>query len=228
MIRKTKSYYSTKNIVMKRIILLAITVIVVFVSCGTSKQKAYNDYQYRKWQEEQNNKSGEESAQRPGRTLRTVDPCIELAQADTENLRAYGTATSYVEKTALNEAERDARNRLAAMLKTAVEGAAQDYERNASNNLQNTAGTLGEAIMTQFVAEEVKNTKVIKTSIYDLTDGSVQVYVCIEMKTPAEDFDKKLENTLERDGFIELQYDRERFIKQMKESLEEYKRLNMK
>lgn len=213
---------------MKKILVMAIAAIVVFASCGTSKKTAYEDYQYRKWLEEQNNAAGEESAQRPGRKLRTTEPCIELAQADVENLRAYGTATAYVEKTALNEAERDARNRLAAMLKTAVEGAAQDYERNANDNLQNTSGTLGEAIMTQFVAEEIKNTRIIKTSIYDLTDGSVQVYVCLEMKTPKDDFDKKLEEVLDRDGFIELQYDRERFIKQMEKSLEEYKRQNIK
>lgn len=211
---------------MKKILFIAAASILL-ASCGTSHKNASTDYQYQQWLAQQQQ---EQSAQqRPGRTMRTLEPCIELAQAaDADNLRAYGTATSYIEKNALNEAERDARNRLAAMLKTAVEGAAQDYQQNANKDLKNTAGSLGEAIMTQFVAEEISNTRIIKTTIYDLADGSIQVYVCLEMKTSKENFDKKLNNTLDRDGLIELQYDRERFIKQMDKGLEEYKQKNMK
>ncbi len=214
---------------MKKIFVIVISAVTLLVSCGTSKKTASTDYQYQQWLAQQQQQSQQQSTQlRPSRTPRTLDPCIELAQADAENLRAYGTATSYVEKVALNEAERHARNRLAAMLKTAVEGAAQDYEQNANKNLKNTVGSLGEAIMTQFVAEEISNTKIIKTTIYDLADGSVQVYVCLEMKTNKDDFDNNLNNALDRDGLIELQYDRDRFIEHMKKGLEDYKQQNMK
>ncbi len=82
--------------------------------------------------------------------------------------------------------------------------------------------------MSQFVAEEISNTRIIKTTIYDLADGSVQVYVCLEMKTNKDDFDKNLNHTLDRDGLIELQYDRDRFIKRMEMGLEDYKQKNMK
>ena len=82
--------------------------------------------------------------------------------------------------------------------------------------------------MTQFVAEEISNTRIIKTTMYDLTDGSIQVYVCLEMKMNKDDFDNNLNTTLDRDGLIELQYDRERFIRQMEKELEEYKQKNMK
>lgn len=166
-------------------------------------------------------------SQRPTRTLRTTEPCIELAQADSENIRAFGTATSYVEKAALNEAERDARNRLAAMMKVAVEGAAQDYEQNANQNLKKTAGTIGESVMTQFVAEEIKNTRILKTSIYDLSDGSIQVYVCLEIQSDKNNFSQNLENVLDREGLIELQYDRDRFVQKMAEGLEDYKKKQM-
>lgn len=214
---------------MKKIFVIVISAVTLLASCGTSKKTASTDYQYQQWLAQQQQQSQQQSTQpRPGRTPRTLDPCIELAQADAENLRAYGTATSYVEKVALNEAERDARNRLAAMLKTAVEGAAQDYEQNANKNLKNTAGSLGEAIMTQFVTEEISNTRIIKTTIYDLADGSVQVYVCLEMKTNKGDFDNNMNNTLDREGLIELQYDRDRFIEHMKKGLEDYKQQNMK
>ena len=78
--------------------------------------------------------------------------------------------------------------------------------------------------MTQFVAEEIKNTRILKTSIYDLADGSIQVYVCLEIRTNKNDFEKNLNNPLDRDGIIELQYDRDRFVKKMAEGLEEYKK----
>lgn len=195
------------------------------VSCGASKKTASSDYQYQQWKQQQ-----EQQAVTPQRsaTFRTVDPCIELAQAaDAENLRAFGTATSYIEQNALNAAARNARNELARMLKVAVEGAAQDYEQNANKNLKNSAGAIGESVMTQFVAEEIKNTRIIKTSIYDLADGSIKVYVCIEMRTNKNDFERNLDNTLDRDGIIELQYDRDRFVKKMAEGLEEYKKKQM-
>lgn len=198
--------------------------VLLFVACGSTKKMASSDYQYEQWKQQQEQAA---MSQRPARTLRTTEPCIELAQADSENIRAFGTATSYVEKTALNEAERDARNRLAAMMKVAVEGAAQDYEQNANQNLKKTAGSIGESVMTQFVAEEIKNTRILKTSIYDLSDGSIQVYVCLEIQSDKNNFSQNLENVLDREGLIELQYDRDRFVQKMAEGLEDYKKKQM-
>ncbi len=198
-------------------------VAAMMAGCGSSKDAAKNDYQYQQWKAQQEQKVAQGEQERPLAKRREVDPCIELANAESENWRAYGTSTSYVEKVALNEAARDARNSLANMMKVAIEGAAQDYEQNASENIKNTAAALGEAVMSQYVVGEIERTKIIKTSIYDLTDGTVQVYVCVEMKVDKEEFEQKLNNVLERDKLIEMQYDRERFIKSMAAGLEEYK-----
>ncbi len=206
-----------KNIV--SVALLGMT--FALASCGSSKQTAASDYEYQLWKQQQEQQSAQ---QRPARKLRAAEPCIELASAESENLRAYGTATSYIEKVAWNAAERDARSRLTAMIKTAVEGAAQDYERNANQNLKNTAATLSEAVMTQYMAEEIKNAPVIDHSLYDLSNGHVQVYVCLEIKTNTEELMKNLDNELDRDGVIELQYDRDRFLERMSEGLEEYRK----
>lgn len=201
-----------------RMYVMAVSAIVLCCSCGAKKM--VRDYQYQQWAQQQSN------PQRPTRTARTAEPCIELANSATEELRAYGTATSYNEKVALNEAERDARNRMTAMIKMAVEGAAQDYARNASADMKSTSETLGDVVMTQFFDAELQNTPVIKTSIYDLSDGSIQVYVCIEMRTKMGDLTKKLDNTLNRDGVMSIEYDRERFIEKMKDGLEDYKKRN--
>ncbi len=210
---------------MKKLLFLG-TIAFMALSCGSSKTalETQNQLLMMQMQQQQQSQQQQYAEQRPSRTSRTLDPCIEMAQADSENLRSYGTAKSYVEKTALNEAERDARNRMAMMMKTAVEGAAQDYERNANTNLQTTASTLGEAIMTQYVAQEISNTKVVKTSIYDLADGSIEVYVCIEMRKPTTDINDGISNVLDENSVIKTEYDRERFIDKMAAGLEEYKK----
>lgn len=200
--------------------------VLSLVACGSSKKATSSDYQYEQWKQQQEQQAAQN---RPGRTLRATEPCIELALADDcEYLRSYGTATSYVEKTALSEAERDARNRMAQMIKVAVEGAAQDYAQNANRNLKNSAATLGESVMTQYVAEELRNTRIIKTSLYDLTDGSIQVYVCLEMRTGKDAFGQNLNNFLDREGVVELQYDRDRFVEKTAQGLETYKQQNMR
>ncbi len=191
-----------------KFILVALSFILC-LSCAGTKQVASN------------------SPQRPSRTLRTTEPCIELANEDSNFMRAYGTATSYVEKTALNEAERDARNRLANMIQVAVEGAAQDHEKNATSNLKSTSQAIGEAVMTQYVSEVIKNTKILKTNIYDLTDGSIQVYVCLEMKVSKNDFEKGVDKALSDNEVMKLEHDRERFIEKMQKGLEEYKKSKM-
>jgi len=207
---------------MKKVIFIAIVAGAMAMESCASQKKSVPDYQYQQQQSQQQ----QQAQSRPTRTMRAVDPCIELANEDCDAWRAYGTATSYVEKVANNEAIRDARNQLAQMMKVAVEGAAQDYEQNAQTNLKSTASTLGESLMTQFVDEEVKNTRIIKTSIYDLADGSVQVYVCVEMRGDKKEFEKKLENVLDREDILATKYDREQFVKKMSQGLEDYKKRN--
>lgn len=204
---------------MKKNFVMAVTAAAMMLSsCGTQKQVVKNNYQQRQQAVEQ--------PQRPARTLRQLTRSEELAIEDCDQWRALGTATSYVEKAARNEAARDARNQLAQMMKVAVEGAAQDYEQNAQKNIKGSAASLGEAVMSQFVAEEVTNTRPLHYDVFDLSDGSVQVYVCIEIRKTKKEFADKLNNTLEREGLIELQYDRDRFIQKMSAGLEEYKKKN--
>ena len=202
-------------------VVLLITIAVMSVSCGSQKKLLEAQNQMLLMQQQQEQKQYSET--RPRRTARTIDPCIELAQADSPNIRSYGTAKSYVEKVALNEAERDARNKMALMMKTAIEGAAQDYEHNANTNLKTTAQTLGKAVMTQFVSQEISNTRVVKTSIYDLADGSIEVYVCLEMQKDIQDIKEGVSNVLDKNKVLEIESNRERFLDKMSDGLKEYK-----
>lgn len=212
---------------MKKILAITVTAIaMMLVSCSTKKVVAPDYQQHVAQQRQQAVEQPQYETQRPTRTLRQRTESEKLAIEDCNRWRALGTATSYVEKTARNEAMRDARNQMAQMMKVAVEGAAQDYEQNAQKNMKGSAASLGEAVMSQFVAEEVANTPAISYDVFDLSDGSVQVYVCIEIRETKKEFADKLTNMLEREDLIEIQYDRDRFIQKMSTGLEEYKKKN--
>lgn len=202
----------------KTLVMSVMATAMLLVSCNSTKQVKKSDYQQRQQPVEQ--------VQHHARTLRQLTRSEELAIEDCDQWRALGTATSYVEKVARNEAARDARNQLAQMMKVAVEGAAQDYEQGAQKNQKGSAASLGEAVMSQFVSEEVTNTRILHYDVFDLADGSIQVYVCVEIRKTKKEFADKLNNVLDREGLIETQYDRDRFIQKMSAGLEEYKKKN--
>lgn len=77
--------------------------------------------------------------------------------------------------------------------------------------------------MSQFVNEVLPRRSMLETTIYDLSDGKVEVWVCLELDSETAQVEKRLENELGRSGVIQAQYDRDRFIKKMAEGLEKYK-----
>lgn len=172
----------------------------------------------------QNARNSEKEAGSVKRTARPTEPCEELAWE--RDFAAAGTATSYSEKVARNEAIRDARYQLGQMMQVAVEGAAQDYLRNATKNRKSTSESIAEEINTQFFAETVKNSKVIKTTVYDLSDGQIQVYACVEVVAGFDVLDKAAEiakNVLTKDEELEIEFDKQKFKQDMKDGLREYK-----
>ena len=60
-------------------------------------------------------------------------------------------------------------------------------------------------------------------NLHDLDNGQIQIYVCIESRQSANALSKELANELSRDGFLGLQFDRQRFAAQVEEDLKEYK-----
>ncbi len=123
----------------------------------------------------------------PTRTARVSDPCVELSIAESEFFRAAGTAIAADESKAKSAAAVDARNQLARMIRVVVDGASKDYTANTNENRTTRTKVIGEEIMSQYVYQSIELTKPIQWSVYDLSDGRVQAYVCIEMtKRPDE------------------------------------------
>lgn len=109
----------------------------------------------------------------PTRVIRELDPCEKLALMDSENFMAAGMAIADTENEAKNGAMADARNQLAQMVRVVV---------------NNNNSSMGEDQMNQYVYQSLESTRPIKWSIYDLSNGQVQVYVCMEMTKKPSDF----------------------------------------
>lgn len=189
------------------------------------QQKAEQLIQQQQMEQQQMEQQDQNTTfKQPTRDLRENEPCMDLALAEEENLRVFGSAISPIEKIARNEALRDARNQFATRLQVAVDGAALDYAQNTTENVKKSASELGEVIMTQYVSQIIKNTKPIKWSVYDLSDGSIEVYVCLEMVDGLDEVKKGLGNALSRNAIIGIQHDRERFIDKTLKGLENFKK----
>lgn len=219
---------------MKKLLVLSfIASTMVLASCGSSRQVNSSNYnaqlqqkQNQQVQSYQVPKSEQmpQSVKAQTRVARPEEPCEALSWE--RDLAAAGTATSYNEKVARNEAIRDARYELGRMMQVAVEGAAEDYLRNVTKNRKSTSETISEEINSQFFSECVKNSKVIKTTVYDLSDGQIQVYACVEVVAGFDVLEKAAEvaeNVLSRDEVLETEFNKEQFKSKMKEGLQQYK-----
>ncbi len=220
---------------------IAAVLVFLLSSCGASKQPVAGagDYQYQQYlaqkraadsglapaKEQTEPIEAQKYAKRPKRVLREEDPTVEFALAKSDHLRSYGDATGYVESAVMDQAIMVAQERMSVLLKSALESAASNYSRNANINLDNTAATLYENVTKRFSVNTSKNTKIVKRSIYDLDNGQVQIYVCIEVNPSDSSLSNKLANELNREGFLGLQFDRDRFAAQNEESLKEYRNM---
>lgn len=229
---------------MKKMTFLTVLLMAVFAvtSCGAKKQVAQNGYYQQQpsyqqpqqpvYQQPQQAVSYQQPQQqpqqpteqvRPTRKKRELDPCILKAQEDSPNLRAYGTSVAYVEREAINNAKRDARNEIANSLSMAVEGAATSWAKTGQKDQRVATDLLDKSNYKQIIAEELANTPVIETSVYDLSDGTIQVYVCIEMRTSTREFTKKITQEISNDDFLRMEYEQQQFMKDMQADIDAYK-----
>ncbi len=158
---------------------------------------------------------------------REKEECEQFALETGTNPRAAGMGTSNSEAIAFNTAKLQARNELAAQIAAEVTsfmqhraeqwsqtaGAGTDFTVNKDNyhghvegrdNKPRTlSGTLERDSMeiVQKVSQILNNTKPLCHNTYDQPDGSVKVYVCIEMGLQEQ---RKMYTELKENGLIEL------------------------
>ena len=138
-------------------------------------------------------------------------------------IRSFGEATGFVESAVMDHAIMLAQERMAVLLRSAIEVATQNYTRNSNMNLDSSSATLLESVSKRFSVAESKDSKMLKRSVYDLSNGQIQIYVCIESNQSWSQIGGELANELSKEKILGLQFDRDRFAASMKQGLDEYK-----
>ena len=213
---------------------VVLMVATALTACGAKKQVAQNGYyqqqqqqSYQQPQQPTNQPQQQPAEVRPTRTKREIEPCVAKALEPAENLRMYATAVSYVEQQSISQALQTAREELAATMRASVEGTLKNWAESANIDQRVTTQMLNNRNWTQYIAEEVYRSKTLETTMYDLSDGTVQVYVCIEMGTKQDalvkNIYKKLEPEVSDDEILKMKFNQKQFEEDTKAGLEEYK-----
>ena len=210
---------------MKKVLSISVAAIATFMMVGCKTAQVPNDYQaflaYQQ-QMQKNEQTPQWETNQPKRQKREIDECILMANENSSSFRAYGEGTSYREGIAMENAEMDAVIRMVQQIQTAVEGARERYRGSAAKNLSTADEERIQSYIKQFIVGTT-GYRIIKTNLYDLSDGTVQCYVCIEQKVNTNDMTKKLSNELSDDGVLGIEFNRDRFAASIKEDLEKYK-----
>lgn len=196
----------------------------VFFMSGCKTPKVPSDYQaflaYQQ-QMQKNEQTPKWETSQPKQQKREVDECILLANSQQENLRAYGEGVSFREGIALESAEMDAAVRMAQQIRTAIMGARDRFRGSAAKNLSMADEERLKSLVKQFV-EGTISYRIIKTSLYDLSDGTIRCYVCIEQNVSKQDMTKKLVNALSDNEVLQIDFNRDEFANSVKEELDKY------
>lgn len=180
-------------------------------SCGSSKKATADNYY---------SNPTEKTAQ-PTLKKREVREVDKLAAAETDKMRAVGVGNDFDEKEARREAIQDAQNTLAGYLETAIVSLTQEYHKKANANAKKYSESNLERIVEATVSQKV-STKMIGTpEVFDASDATVQVYVCVELQKPTDKVLGEIYDQLTEDEILGIDYDKMKFIQDNKDRLQE-------
>jgi hypothetical protein len=148
--------------------------------------------------------------------LRVEEQCITLADDTTcVNLRQYGDATGFIESAVMDLAILNAQERMVNMLDARIQSVARKYAKEGQKNVDATGTSLFQQLTHRTAEGQCKDCRVIKRSIYDLPNGQVRVYVCLEMNKSKTQLSKSIANVLSDEGLSEIKSDMLEFQKEM-------------
>lgn len=75
--------------------------------------------------------------------------------------------------------------------------------------------------MENAVSQKVSTKLIGVPEVYDASDGSVQVYVCVELQKPTNEVLGEVYDQLTKDEILGTDYDKMKFIEDNKERLKE-------
>ena len=69
-----------------------------------------------------------------------------------------------------------------------------------------------EGVVISTVAQKINSVPVGLPEVYDLSDGTVRVYVCVELKSKTEDLLGETYDNLTKEQILGVDYDKQKFI----------------
>lgn len=175
-------------------------------SCGSSKKAAADNYYV------DPNPKKEGMLKQPTEKKRDLKEVEKLAATESANMRAVGIGNDFDLKYARREAIRDGQNTLAGFLETTIINLTKEYHKKATANTKKFSETNLEEYVETSVAQTISTRVVGTPETYDLSDGSIRVYVCVELSTPTKDVLSNVYDQMSQDEILGTDYDKTKFI----------------
>jgi hypothetical protein len=164
---------------------------------------------------------------------RQKEECQQLAMQAATNPRAAGSAVSTSESVAYRMAMVEARAELAAQVASEVTSVIRqrvEQVQTKINGMSSSALIQSDSLSTvQRVSQIIANSRPICSNTYDRDDGSVQVFVCIELNLSAQrqayqqlKGDGVLSKDVNGDGSNDVSFDEKEFLLELAKAREEY------
>lgn len=196
----------------KKIIIPALCFAALMLgSCGSSKKATADNYY----------SNPKEKTAQPTLKKREVREVDKLAAAETNKMRAVGIGNDFDEKEARREAIQDAQNTLAGYLESCIVSLTQEYHKKAQANAKKYSETNLERYVETAVSQKVSSKMIGTPEVYDASDGTVQVYVCVELQKPTDNVLGEMYDQLTQDEILGTDYDKMKFIQDNKDRLQE-------
>ncbi|MBQ0058263.1 MAG: hypothetical protein KBT20_11480 [Bacteroidales bacterium] len=180
-------------------------------SCGSSKKATADNYY---------SNPTEKTAQ-PTLKKREVREVDKLVAAETDKMRAVGIGNDFDEKESRREAILDAQNTLAGYLETCIVSLTQEYHKKSSANAKKFSESNLERFVEAAVSQKVSTKMIGLPEVFDASDGTVQVYVCVELQKPTDNVLGEIYDQLTQDEILGIDYDKMKFIQDNKDRLQE-------
>lgn len=187
---------------------------------GTTKSVADNSYY--------NNPRGNEPVvqqqapvKQPKETKRSVREVDKLAAAETNSMRAVGIGNDYEEKDARREAINDARNTLAGFIEASVVALTKEYHKKTQKQQKKTSESSIEGTVEYAVGQTISTKMIGIPEAYDLSDGTIRVYVCLELTKPNKQVLSEIYDNLKDEDILGVDYDKEKFIQDNMDRIKE-------
>jgi hypothetical protein len=197
---------------MRKILLFVATVMMlVGVSCS-SKKSAMADQYY-------DHPKGK--TVQPTRVAQQKSH-VEIAAEQYENgrLRAFSSVKDFDKNDARRDAIRSAQVELAMLIENAISQTVKEFRKKSTLNTKMLTERTIEDYIESFVVQVLKNTRVIDSQAYDLSNGTVEYEVCVEIPSPIDNVINEIGDNLSREGVLAVDYDKQEFVKENKEIID--------